>query len=461
MENGGHGNANNLDICSHLRFHRRSMKIRALLATLLLAHPLLARPWTEAASGRKIEADYVSADAQSVTLSVKGGKTFKIELSRLVPEDKNFVKQQRASAAPAPSKAKAEDRFEDIQIKSAESIPVSGQPHPALGPVDDAVRAFMAEKGIGAATFALSKNGKILHDRAFGWADADMKTPLQPGMKMRLASMTKPVVMAAIKTLFEGGKLKPEDLIFSVLELGQYKESKGCDERWQKVTIQHLLDHKGGWDRDVSGDFTSDRAIPTMFRVKTEDQTAEHVMRYGLTKRLDFEPGERYAYCNYGYILLVRVIEKLSGQTFIDYLQATVCAKAEAPSFSLSSTDARDRQPGEIWYCYHPEYTSKTVPLPFRTEARDGAGILACTAADYCRFLDTYSIAGDLRRGGGTYRGSFSGSHPGVCAICAQMSNGINYAIICNRREGAKSDWNGELRKAVDAVLLPLAGQLK
>ncbi|MGV3658673.1 MAG: serine hydrolase domain-containing protein [Prosthecobacter sp.] len=439
------------------------MKVHAFLATLLLASPLLARPWTEAASGRKIEAEYVSADAQSVTLSVKGGKTFKIELARLSAEDKAFVRQKLSAvrATPAAKATRIEDRFEDIQIKAAGDISVSGEAHPALGSVDDAVRAFMAEKGIGAVTFALSKDGKLLHDRAFGWADADLKTPLQPGVKMRVASMTKPVVMAAIKTLFDAGKLKPEDIAFKVLDLGQYKESKGCDERWQKVTVQHLLDHKGGWDRDVSGDFTSDREIPEMFRVKTEDQTPEHVMRYGLTKRLDFDPGERYAYCNYGYILLVRIIEKVSGQKFMDYLHATVCKEAKTLSFSLSSTDARDRQSGETWYCYAPEYPRKTVPLPFRTEARDGAGILACTAADYCRFLESYSVIGNARRPGGRYRGAFSGSHPGVSAICSQREDGINYAIICNRREGSKSEWNEELRKAVDAALAKVAADMK
>lgn len=435
------------------------MKISALLATLLLlTQTLTARTWTEAASGRKIEAEYVSADEQSVTIAAPGGRSFKIELARLSADDRTFV-QQKLGASKA-AETKAEDSFENIQVKAGE-IPVAGEAHPALAAVDEAVRAFMAEKGIGAATFALSKDGKLLHDRAFGWADADLKNPLQPGVKMRLASMTKPVVMAAIKTLFEGGKLKPEDLVFDVLELGQYKEAKGCDERWQKVTVQHLLDHKGGWDRDVSGDFTSDREIPEMFRVKTEDQTPEHVMRYGLTKRFDFEPGGRYAYCNYGYILLVRIIEKVSGQKFMDYLHATVCKEAKAPSFSLSSSDARDRQSGEIWYCYAPEYPRKTVPLPFRTEARDGAGILACTAADYCRFLENYSVIGNARRPGGRYRGAFSGSHPGVCAICSQREDGINYAVICNRREGAKSEWNEELRKAVDDALAKVVAEVK
>lgn len=413
-----------------------------------------ARTWTEATSGRKIEAEFVSADGQKVTVAVSGGGTFQIELARLSDEDRAFVQERLKSASPgaATSAGKVEDLFEDLKVDAAK-IPVSGEANASYAAVDEAVKAFMAEKGIGAVTLAISQEGKILHDRAFGWADADLKAPLQPGVKMRLASMTKPVVSAAVQTLFAKGKLKAEDLVFQVLELGQYKEAKGCDERWQRITIQHLLDHKGGWDRDKSGDFTNNSTeMCDVFKVKLNELQPEHVMRYGLTRNFDWQPGEQYAYCNYGYVLLVRVIEKVSGQKFTDYLQATVCLEAKAPSFSLSSSDARDRQAGEIWYSYHPEYTKKVAPLDFRTEARDGAGVLACTAADYCRFLETYWIKGEPRTRG-RFRYTFSGSHPGVTAICAQRGDGINYAVICNRRGGGSTDWNGELRKVIDAAL--------
>lgn len=425
-----------------------------LLAACFVVASAHARTWTEAASGRKIEAEFVSADAQKVTIAVKGGGTFQIELARLSAEDRAFVQERLKAASPtagAPA-AKIEDSFDDLKVDAAK-IPVNGEANASYAAVDEAVKAFMAEKGVGAVTLAISKDGQILHDRAFGWADADLKTPLAVGVKMRLASMTKPVVKAAVETLFAAGKLKAEDLVFQVLELGQYQESKGCDERWPKITIQHLLDHKGGWDRDKSGDFTNNATeMCDLFKVKLNELQPEHVMRYGLTRNFDWQPGEHYAYCNYGYVLLVRVIEKVSGQKFIDYLHATVCKEAKAPSFSLSSSDAQDRQAGEIWYSYHPEYTKKTVPLGFRTEARDGAGVLACTAADYCRFLETYWISGKPRTKGG-FRYTFSGSHPGVTAICAQRGDGLNYTVICNRRGGGTTDWNGDLRKVVDAAL--------
>jgi hypothetical protein len=420
--------------------------------------PAWARTWTEAGTGKKIEAELVSADSAAVRVKVAGGRTYDLPLARLSAEDQAFVREQLAGKAGAiqavAGERVKEDRFKAVENLVADEIPVSGRAHKALGVVDEAIRGFMVEKGIGSLTFAVSSGGKVLHDRAYGWADADLKMPLQPGVKMRLASMTKPVVKAAVQTLVADGKLKLEAGVFDLLELSAHPEAREADPRWSAVTIQHLLDHQGGWDRDVSGDFTTASAsMESLFGVKTEALEPMHVVRYGLTKKMDFDPGEREAYCNYGYILLVRVIEKVSGQAFVDYLQGTVCKQAQAPSFSLSTSDARDRQPGEIWYCYHPEYPAKQVPLSFRTEARDGAGVLACTAADYCRFLETYWISGLPRKPGAQFFYSFSGSHPGVTAICAQRRGGVSYAAIANRRGGGKTDWNGELRKVIEAGL--------
>lgn len=426
---------------------------------------LHGRTWTDVATGRKIEAEFVSGDEVSATITVAGGRKFTIELSRLSPEDQTFVREQLKSPPPDDSDksaANTEDLFKDVRNLSAKMIPVSGDGHEALVKFDEEIRDFMSDKGIPALTFALSKNGKILHNRAFGWADSSLKTPITQGVKMRLASLTKPVVKAAIQTLILEQKLKPDDRVFDLLNLGRYEEASGCDRRWKWITIQHLLEHRGGWDRDKSGDFTfSCDTMAEAFHVKLNELEPQHVVRYGLSRKLDFTPGEQYAYSNYGYILLVRVIEKATGLKFIDYLHSTVCKTAGAPTFSFSASDARDRQPSEIWYCYHPEFTKKQVPLSFRVEARDGAAVLACSAADYCRFLDTYSIDGLLRKPGSIIKDTFSGSHPGVTAICSQLPDGINYTAIANRRESGKSDWGVELRSIVDKELVMAADKLR
>lgn len=356
----------------------------------------------------------------------------------------------------------AQDRFEAPPALVAEKIPVSGLANPALKAVDDAILKLMAEKGLPAVSFSLSKGGKILHDRAFGWADAQLAQSLQPGVKFRLASMTKPVVKAAIQTLAAEGKLKLEEKVFEVLDLGQYPEAAQCDPRFKTVTLQQLLDHKGGWDRDKSGDLTTRATtISKLYAVKLDEMQPFHIIRYGLTLPMDFDPGDRYAYCNYGYIMLARVVEKRGGMPFMAYVQATVAKRAGAASFSTSASDAEDRQPGEIWYCYHPEHPAPEHPLSFRTEARDGAGCLAATTADYCRFLETYWISGMPRDDSQKLAFTFNGSHSGVTAICAQRADGINYAAVANRRGGGKTNWSKDLREAIDTALEAVAARLK
>src|SRR5687767_11815968 len=78
--------------------------------TIVSAHEASARIWTEAGTAKKIEADFVSADAESVVI-VSAGKRFSLPLARLSPEDQAFVRQQlaqKASPAEKPSKTKAE-----------------------------------------------------------------------------------------------------------------------------------------------------------------------------------------------------------------------------------------------------------------------------------------------------------------------------------------------------------------
>lgn len=92
------------------------------------------------------------------------------------------------------------------------------------------------------------------------------------------------------------------------------------DVRQREITIRHLLEHRGGWDRDKSFDAMFE---PVRF-AKLLDVPApagpREVIRAMLRQKLDFNPGERYAYSNFGYCLLGRVIEKLSGMTYEAYV---------------------------------------------------------------------------------------------------------------------------------------------
>lgn len=387
-----------------------------------------------------------------------------IARERLSAGDLGFIEAQpaplSASAVPGKKTAVSEDRFKDVPKFTKDKIPVSGEAKAGLSTVDDAILDFMVARGIPALSFALSKGGKILHNRAFGWADADLKTPLTPGRSMRLASITKPVNRAAIETLVADGKLKLDDPVFEVLELQGLADAK-LDPRWKDVTIQHLLDHKGGWDRGKAGDFTyRSKSICEELHVPLKEMEPMHLVKWALARPLDFDPGAREVYSNFGYILLARVVEKKSGKSFVDFLRDTVGKTAGMTTLLVSRSDPPDRLPGELWYCLNPEYPAKEQPWTLRVESKDGSGALACSADDYCRFLEHYSIVGKPRRPGGKYSGVFFGSTPGATSVCVQRPDGICYTAIANRRPAGKAAWNAELKAAIDGALQGVAGKL-
>ena len=82
---------------------------------------------------------------------------------------------------------------------------------------------------------------------------------------------------------------------------------------WKRITTRHLLQHTGGWDRDKSFD--------PMFRPREISRTLgvasppgpRDILRYRLGQPFEFDPGTRYAYSNFGYCVLGRVIEKVTG----------------------------------------------------------------------------------------------------------------------------------------------------
>ncbi|MCP3694044.1 MAG: beta-lactamase family protein, partial [Planctomycetaceae bacterium] len=161
------------------------------------------------------------------------------------------------------------------------------------------------------ASLAVTRAGKLVYARGFGYADLAKKQPVQPGSQFRVASLSKPITAVAILQLVDQGKLKLTDHVFTILKPKPVFENPTdkMDPRLRQVTILHCLQHSGGWDRSASFDpmFQSVR-IARSLGVEPPAR-AEHVIRFMMGKPLDFDPGTRYAYSNYGYCLLGRVIE--------------------------------------------------------------------------------------------------------------------------------------------------------
>ena len=115
-------------------------------------------------------------------------------------------------------------------------------------------------------------------------------------------------------------------------------EGREADPRLGEITIRHLLQHTAGWDRDKSGDpMFQSRKIARALGIASPPAPAD-VIREVLGRPLDDPPGTRYVYSNFGYCLLGRIIEKLSGQPYERLVQERVLRPAGITGPKLGAT---------------------------------------------------------------------------------------------------------------------------
>ena len=144
-----------------------------------------------------------------------------------------------------------------------------------------------------------------------------------------------------------GVELRLEDKVFQVLGL---TEDLAADSQLRDVTISHLLQHVGGWDSSTTFDplFATDRILRVL---EVEPPvTQPHIIEFMLRQPLQFAPGERYAYSNFGYMLLGRVIETRSGRSYEDYVKEEVLVPIGVTSMQLGRSFPEDRAEGEVTY---------------------------------------------------------------------------------------------------------------
>jgi N-acyl-D-amino-acid deacylase len=138
---------------------------------------------------------------------------------------------------------------------STAKVPTTGRASPYLASFDRLLVGFLHERELPGAALAVARYGRLVYARGYGYADQETKEPVLPNSLFRIASVSKPLTAVAVLQLVERGRLRPDDSVFDVLQLEEPAENGvSFDECWRRVTILHLLQHRGGWDRDKSFD---------------------------------------------------------------------------------------------------------------------------------------------------------------------------------------------------------------
>lgn len=202
-------------------------------------------------------------------------------------------------------------RFVDISLVAAKGIaPASSEKMPLTdADMVDAIKEHMSglvDKDEFSGAVLLAKNGKPLFQQAYGLASMRFDIPSKIDTKFNLGSMNKMFTGVAICQLVEQGKLSFDDKV--IKHLPDYPNREVAE----KVTIHQLLTHTSGM-----GSYFNEKYAATWTRIRTLDA----LLPTFVDDVLLFEPGAEFGYSNCGPVVLGLIIERLTGQTYFDYVR--------------------------------------------------------------------------------------------------------------------------------------------
>jgi CubicO group peptidase (beta-lactamase class C family) len=363
---------------------------------------------------------------------------------------------------------------------------------PKLAAYDELITAFMRQHKPPGAALAVAYHGRLVYARGFGFADIEKREVVRPESLFRIASVSKPFTAATVIALVEHGKLRLDERVFPLLKSEPHLERRArLDPRWHEITVRQCLQHTGGWDRDKSFDPMSAATAEQVSRALGVPLPVHprQIIRYTMGKPLDHDPGTVYAYSNFGYCVLGRVIEAVTGNPYHEVVRRRVLAPLGIRGMRLGQNLLADRAPGEVKYYDSRQRTGRATsgpkigaqaPLPYGVEcieSMDANGGWIASAVDLLRFavaLDDpkrcpilneqsvydllapppgaighrpngrakpvyYACGWDVRpssRQPGTFTKWHSGLLAGTSTLLVCRDDGIDWAILFNRDAG-------------------------
>lgn len=273
-------------------------------------------------------------------------------------------------------------------LRAADRAAGDPAPPPRVEAIGKAMATAIEAKEIAGAVTLVADGDRILHRDATGMADRERQTPIEVDSIFWIASMTKPVTATALMMLVDEGTLSIDDPVARFIpELGQLKTRDG---QTQVVTVKHMLTHTSGM-----GELSPDESKPL---VELAD-----IVPLVAAKPLSFKPGSSWRYCQSGINLAARLVEVVSGQSFVTFLDERLFRplgmrdttfyltedQSRRLATSYSRTPAGELEPAGIFILLgHPPTSRRRFPA--------ANGGLFSTASDYARFCQMILNRGAL-----------------------------------------------------------------
>jgi|688.fasta_scaffold01868_7 CubicO group peptidase (beta-lactamase class C family) len=279
-----------------------------------------------------------------------------------------------------------------------QEIPTSGTVVEKLLPFDELMLKILHQHQVPGAALAVAQEGEIIYCRGFGWSDRESQKPVQPHSVFRIASVSKPITSMAILRLMEQQKLTLDEPILPRL-WKLFPESPAiADRRWENITVRHCLQHRGGWDRNISFDpISRPKQIAQTLGIESPVRPRD-IIQYMISTPLDFEPGLRAAYSNFGYLVLGCLIEQASEDRYENYVLQTILRPLGCVHSQLGRARRADQSDEEVTYydrqqrrqtSLYPQDQGAEVDLPYGAEnfeAFEAHGGWISTTSDLLKF---------------------------------------------------------------------------
>ncbi|MFO7827285.1 MAG: serine hydrolase domain-containing protein [Bacteroidales bacterium] len=191
--------------------------------------------------------------------------------------------------------------------------------------LDQEIKVFMEKWNVVGASVAIVKDERLIYTKGFGYADKENNEKVEPKHLFRIASVSKLITAVAIMKLVENGEISLNDTVFGkhgILNDDDFSVIN--DKRFEQITVEHLLSHTSGLTNKAGDPMFMNLRIAKEMNIGLPISN-DVIIKYVLEKRkLDYIPGTKAVYSNFGYAVLGSVIEKISDKNYEDYVVSQV-----------------------------------------------------------------------------------------------------------------------------------------
>ena len=338
--------------------------------------------------------------------------------------------------------------------------------------ISSKINAYMSTYGAPGLALAVTKDGRLVYAAGFGYANKESGEEAGPTNLFRIASVSKQFTSAAIMKLIEADKLSLGDHVFGPGgKLAADFPTPASNAKINEITIKHLLEHVSGLNNGAKGN-----ADPMFLNTGMNHHQLINWVLNDPDHKVTRDPNVTWEYLNFGYCLLGRVIEKVSGKSYEQFVRESVLTPSGISDMTIAANSEAQRKPREVKYYPADAYNLNVTRF-------DSHGGWLASSVDLARFLvrvDGSPTKSDIiskqshdqtltaphvkAANGADYNYGFgwfvspqwhNGCMEGTIAEEKVLPNGMGFTFVVNTRpanDGCASNLDGVMQSILNSV---------